>query len=1033
MGEQLRVRVLGEFRLEGADLAGLRSRKARTMLKVLALQPGRAVSVDALIDAVWNDDLPADPARDLSVLASRARAVLGNDRVLRRDGGYALIAEWCDRDEVVALTREAARRHGSGDISGARVAAEAAIALGAAPLLADEPDAEWARLPRQEISAAIAEARGIAAAAALDSGQAGDAAAHARAALAHDPFDETALRLLMRAHVMAGRPASALAAYAQVREHLTEELGVSPSAETEALHDAIVLADPVDVADVVAPIVGRERELALLDAAFERSRRRAEVVVVTGEAGAGKTTVIDAWAAQARSRGVLVLPGRAHGGTDLALQPVRDAVAAALPSGAPVAATEGAGPAWIGVPGPSATAAAMQEDVFNELAATLRSVAPPAGLTVVVDDVHLADPMTIAWLRSLLRRPLDHRLLVVAARRSEDDEIDLPGSSVIEVGPLERAAVAELFGDDRAGVLLERTGGNALLLVELARADTTVDGARLDETVPATIREAVVARLRRVGESAASTLRTAAVLGPAIDLDLLAGVLAASPLDVLAHLDEGVRRAFLIDANGQLMFRHDLVRAALEADATPARKAWVHREAARLLEDRADANPLDRARHARAAGDLARSAAALADAADVARARFDLDGAARLFDAAIATHDGAPIRLRRSRLRMARDDMTGADEDAEVALGLGAGAKALELRAWVARNRHDMDTAIRLGTAGAAMARDADDPTTRASCLIAVALAHRGVGELREADRVMHEARDLHPPPTLGLLAWEGVLRVHQGRPLDALAALEPMLGAEAGGLLSFWVEHVVQMLAHAYGHIGRAVDALRLLDRFDVELERRGSTSRYAGASSTYRCWILRNLAVPGADDAARSGVESGATPEIRAQSSLDLADTLLIAGRLDEAGDALAAATAGMQLRWFHNRWRAEQRAGMITARLQLASGSSADALATATAATAAAEDRGDARYATIGRLLVARASGRLGLPVDQAAVLRDVESLQRVAALESWWLAADVADDTGIAAVRSMAERYAGSLAVEAGEHAEALRRAATNRFT
>ena len=84
MGEQLRVRVLGEFRLEGADLVRLRSRKARTMLKVLALQPGRAVSVDALIDAVWNGDLPADPARDLSVLASRARAARPYTRSLRR-------------------------------------------------------------------------------------------------------------------------------------------------------------------------------------------------------------------------------------------------------------------------------------------------------------------------------------------------------------------------------------------------------------------------------------------------------------------------------------------------------------------------------------------------------------------------------------------------------------------------------------------------------------------------------------------------------------------------------------------------------------------------------------------------------------------------------------------------------------------------------------------------------------------------------------------------------------------------------------
>lgn len=61
-----------------------------------------------------------------------------------------------------------------------------------------------------------------------------------------------------------------------------------------------------------------------------------------------------------------------------------------------------------------------------------------------------------------------------------------------------------------------------------------------------------------------------------------------------------------------------------------------------------------------------------------------------------------------------------------------------------------------------------------------------------------------------------------------------------------------------------------------------------------------------------------------------------------------------------------------------------------------------------------------------------MRDVASLPGLAALESWWLAADVADDTGLAAARTMAERFAASLVVEAGEHADALRRAAAHRF-
>ena len=67
----------------------------------------------------------------------------------------------------------------------------------------------------------------------------------------------------------------------------------------------------------------------------------------------------------------------------------------------------------------------------------------------------------------------------------------------------------------------------------------------------------------------------------------------------------------------------------------------------------------------------------------------------------------------------------------------------------------------------------------------------------------------------LGMPAWVGMLRVHQGRPAEALAALEPVLGREVAGVRqAFWVEHTLQMTAHAYGLVGRPQEALRVLDR---------------------------------------------------------------------------------------------------------------------------------------------------------------------------------------------------------------------------
>ncbi len=1046
MPEQLGVRVLGEFRLDGVDLASLRSRKARLLLKVLALAGGAIVSRDSLVDILWEDDLPDDPIRDLAVLVSRVRSVVGNDRIVRRGEGYGLVADWYDRDELSALSAEAVRRQALGDIAGSRAAAEGALALVRGDLLSDEPGSDWLTPARVSARALVADARAIAASAALAGGQFGAAAAHARAGLEHDRYDEVALRLLMRAHVAAGRPASALAAYADTRRLLAEALGVSPSADTEHLHGAILAGDltsepPFEAAEPSLRLVGREHELNLLDDALSRSRSGAEVVVIMGEAGVGKTTLVEAWASSERRRGVLVLTGRAEEGAGLALQPVVDALAAHLTAvdddafDAHLDALLGAVPGriasdgrlmWAALPGPTASTDALSLGLFESLDRLLKQLSRQGGLAVVVDDVHLADDLTLAWMSYVLRRRGEHKLLIIAARRDEDDT-QVASSITIRLGPLGLSDVVELVGIERAAGLMERTGGNPLLLVELAAAGD--DDGDADVTVPATVLEAVAGRLRRAGDAAA-TLRVAAVLGPVVDLDLVAGVTDRTALDVLEHLDEGARRNFLTERDGALVFRHELVRAAVAADTSAMRRAWVHRRASQILADREDVNPIELARHAVQGGDRALAASGLASASEIARRRFDLAGAEGLLDQAIELRDGSEVRLSRSRIRMARADLAGADTDAERALTLGAGAEALELRAWAARNRHDTDAAIHLGEAGAAMANDIG---TKASCLLAVAFAYRGVGDLRATEALLDQARSLDPPPSLGLSAWVAVLRVHQGRPAEGLAALEPLLGVESGSMQSFWVEHVLQMSAHGYGMVGRADDALAVIDRMEVEQERRGSKVRYNGITETYRSWVLRNLgAAPQAEEHARAGMEAGASNEIRAQGGLDLADSLLMNGRVDAAAAALTSTMPDYSPSWDNNRWRCEQRAGIITARLHLANGSPREALDAAQPVAVAAHERGDRRYATFADLMIARANARLGRAIEAEAIGSQLERLATIAGMEAWWFAADVADDTGLDAALVVARRAASRLIDNAGDHKDVLVRAVARRL-
>ena len=568
MADRLGVRLLGEFRLDGVELDALRSRQARTLLKRLALERGGTVGADSLVEAVWPAGRPAQPDRDLHVLVSRARTVVGADRVVRRDAGYALTADWWDVDELATLTREAVRRADTGDLVGARTAAEGALALVRGTLLADEPDAEWAADARSAADAAVAEVRLVAATAALATGQVGDAAAHATAALRADPYDEAALRTLMRAHVAAGRPASALAEFARMRELLGEELGVEPAPETRALHEALLREEPAGSppAGTSGDLVGRVDELRSLDAELERARAGARAVVVSGEPGVGKTALLDRWAAAATARGAVVLRGRAEAG-ELALQPVLDALVGRL---ADVTPDQWA--AASGLPGPGATADALSLGVFAHLDDAVRSLPAGTGTALLLDDADGADPVTWAWLAHVRRRRELPLLVVVALRDPTAAGIEPDTSLALE--PLDAAEVAELVGPDRAPELLERSGGNPLLLTELAR----VDDADPDE-IPGSLRESVTSRLRRTGPAEA-TLRAAAVLGATIDLDLLAAVLGAAPMDVLEQLDVGVRQAFLAEREGSLAFRHELVRLAVAAGASAPRRAWLHRRAA---------------------------------------------------------------------------------------------------------------------------------------------------------------------------------------------------------------------------------------------------------------------------------------------------------------------------------------------------------------------------------------------------------------------------------------------------------------------
>ena len=271
---------------------------------------GQAVPAGVLIDALWDNVPPARPEDQLAVLISLLRSVLGRDRIEHRDHGYLLHCDWLDATELAMLAREVETRRESGQVMGAVAAARVALSL----IRGDGPQplpGEWAQLRLAELDRLVSRARLVAATALLQAGDWMAAADAASAASERDPYDEAALRVLLRAYVMGGRVAGALAAYSAARERMADELGIDPSPETTALFTAILrgeLTVPARPSPAASGLVGRDDELAYLEAITTRARGGAtEVVVVDGEAGIGKTTLLRAWADRRTAAGDTVL------------------------------------------------------------------------------------------------------------------------------------------------------------------------------------------------------------------------------------------------------------------------------------------------------------------------------------------------------------------------------------------------------------------------------------------------------------------------------------------------------------------------------------------------------------------------------------------------------------------------------------------------------------------------------------------------------------------------------------------------------
>ncbi len=208
--------------------------------------------------------------------------------------------------------------------------------------------------------------------------------------------------------------------------------------------------------------------------------------------------------------------------------------------------------------------------------------------------------------------------------------------------------------------------------------------------------------------AAGALLRTAAVIGPELDVDLLAAVLGRPVVALLDDAEQAAAKQFLVEEDGTFRFRHELVREALAASATAGRAALLHRQAGRVLARRPDADPVLVAHHARLGGDLALASRALRDASARAAERFDHAAAEALLDDALRLHSDPDGWLARARVRTLRRRYDEALEDVERAAA--AGPAALEVGAWASYFGRHFAQATQFAEDGALAAAGSGDP-----------------------------------------------------------------------------------------------------------------------------------------------------------------------------------------------------------------------------------------------------------------------------------------------------------------------------------
>ncbi len=741
-----RLTTLGQYALtrDGTSVAPPATLKARALLVFLALHRHADVSRERLLELLWP---LADPERARANLKTATWSV----RRVLRDAGT-------DPDASLAVGRATLRWIAPTEIDVERVyaaaradadtnAVRAALGVWGGEFLEGDYE-EWVVAERERVASAYETAlRRLT--------LAGDESA-ARILIERDPYDGGAFAVAVGAAERRGDRAEGR----RLRERharACEELGIAPTLPApEAKRSAPDRLTPPPIR-----FAGREREAGIVRDALERARGgRGSVVGFVGEAGIGKTAVLDRAREAANGLGFRVLAAPCVVDDPRTFGPW-EAVFESLIGSAFVRFARASG-----------------SDAATRLAVELVAALPGPSV-LLVDDLHAlrGEAETVAAAFAARAAAAGH-VLVVAARPTGSDVVrrlvDLGGGAFAELGRLDHREVRAALAAQRdlpaplADALFRRSGGHPLFLVGLVDvlARGGASGGTSPADLPPTLRATFEAQLRARGEFSAE-VACALALEPSADGAMLAAALGRDEAAVADALDDLIAlRAVLQPEHGPpFAFAHDLLAEVAAGLLPRPRRTRLHRAfAAALATSRERGAATRRARHLQRAGRPEEAALAYAVAAGEALEWYAPQTAAELADAGLRAADAAALpddaASRRAREAMSCDlyaalararvldgddarasgPVAHAVHAARAAGPAGPLCDALALEAAVALNCHRIDQAVASAAEAVAIAQGAGNFVAAARASISLCHAYAHAATQKEALRAGADA-----------------------------------------------------------------------------------------------------------------------------------------------------------------------------------------------------------------------------------------------------------------------------------------------------